>query len=244
MIVIRGCMNSFSNQLFYLIKVLFFFFFSFQNHHFGFRFQQIERFSSQMGVVMSGSHEVIIAIMSKNWIKAPVNYIPQCHTLPFVQWFLHARHGLTQLPHFGPSILGTSFRTASGTFFFFDTTRRPAANPSQIANFQYLILLNEGMVRDLAPLGKSHHSCITFKFQCYTKHSSPIPEWYLCHKGHYDSIRHYCMDRWTDGAVSLPVKEAWSEICCIITSGAGRFIPKSKPKANGKKHPLWLTNQG
>ena len=90
-----------------------------------------------------------------------------------------------------------------------------------------------------APLGKSDHSVITFKFQCYLDYSKPKKK-YLHHKADWNGMKADLeMSEWAEKFVSLPKEDnpeaLWQEIKSKIEYLKVKYVPVSK--STGK--PTW-----
>ena len=94
-----------------------------------------------------------------------------------------------------------------------------------------------------APLGKSDHSVITIKFQCYLDYSKPKKK-YLYHKADWKGMRDELdRDEWAEKFVSAvqgeSSEDAWIPIKTKLGYLKEKYIPKSK--TTGK--PIW-TDKG
>ena len=83
----------------------------------------------------------------------------------------------------------------------------------QRANTLDLILSNEeGMVYDLsyeAPLGKSHHCSLVFKFKCYTEPKASKVKSFKYDKGDYDQLRRIVSQYDLEEVNQLSCEEGW-----------------------------------
>ena len=96
------------------------------------------------------------------------------------------------------------------------------------------LLTNEVMqVSDIvyhAPLGKSNHCVITFKYYCYLDYSQP-KEWHVCHKADFNLIRRQLvLSNWTERFMiqnqSKSVEESWNFFKSEIHEIWNKFVPK------------------
>lgn len=90
-----------------------------------------------------------------------------------------------------------------------------------------------------APLGKSDHSVITLKFQCYLDYSKP-KEMYLFHKASWKEMKNELdTDKWAENLVDSlqenSVEAVWLEIKSKLSYLKDKYVPKSK--TTGK--PTW-----
>lgn len=116
--------------------------------------------------------------------------------------------------------------------------------PNQEANILDLVLTNEeGMVSRLdhkAPIGKSHHSVLTFTLNCY-KEVAPFKPRFLYEKADYPNMARFLREiEWSSLLDELSCEEAWDVLCVKIQEATSQFVPKSKPP-NKRKKPLWMT---
>jgi len=112
-----------------------------------------------------------------------------------------------------------------------DATRaRGQDDPSLID----LVLTNEQMqISDLqikAPLGKSDHSIISFKYSCYLNYAKAQKR-YAYHKGDYEAMRNQLETaRWKELFLSesenLSVEELWSSFKSVLHELRHKFVPK------------------
>ena len=120
-----------------------------------------------------------------------------------------------------------------------DTRFREGQAPSRLD----LVFTNEKeMVSDLEglpPIGASDHSCLQFKFQCYTNQNdcgTPRPAF---HKGDYPSLRAFFNSENWEGHTNINVEDSWKMLCTKVNEGIDRFIPKTTPGKHKKKHK-WI----
>ena len=120
----------------------------------------------------------------------------------------------------------------------------------QTANILDLIFTNEAdMIHDIhlkAPLGKSHHSVISFLLRCFRPEVSAEKPRFLYNKGNYESIRKE-LDSidWDETFKDKDTEATWFSFKEIIADLSNRFIPKSngfKPGSRPRK-PLWMNEK-
>ena len=104
-----------------------------------------------------------------------------------------------------------------------------------------LVLTDEVMqVSDIghhAPLGKSDHFVITFKFHCYLDYSKD-KESFSYGKADYDGMRQYLTDtKWLEkfvenfvNAEDCSTEEVWKNIKSMILELREKYVPKTSPK--------------
>ena len=117
--------------------------------------------------------------------------------------------------------------------------------PGQTANTLDLVFTNEeGMVDDISyeqPLGKSHHSTLTFELKCYTKQSESSKPRFILGKANMEEIKK-CLGSvdWESAVSGASCEEAWSAFTTKVRKCMEDFIPKTKPGSRKKRKPLWM----
>ena len=107
---------------------------------------------------------------------------------------------------------------------------RSTNNPSLI---DFLVTNEVMQVSDIvyhAPLGKSNHCVITFKYHCYLDYSQP-KEIYVYRKADFNSIRRQLvLSNWTEKIMiqneSKSVDELWNSFKSEIHGIRNKFVPK------------------
>ena len=90
-----------------------------------------------------------------------------------------------------------------------------------------------------APLGKSDHSVITFKFQCYLDYSKP-KERYLYHKADWDGMKDELdKENWVENFVASLQGDTSEEIWIPIKSKLAYLKEKYIPKSKATGRPAW-----
>ena len=120
-----------------------------------------------------------------------------------------------------------------------DTRFRVGQSPSRLD----LIFTNEdGMISNLdtlLPIGASDHSCLSFKFTCYTEMKpcqDPRPNFY---KADYNAMRQTFRETAWDEIENDNIQEFWDNFLHMINSSIDKYVPKIKPSNKAKKKP-WL----
>ena len=92
-----------------------------------------------------------------------------------------------------------------------------------------------------APIGKSHHVCIHFQFNCYIDPPKSQKPKYIYHKGNYDQMREE--NRQVDWQILTidSSEQAWKSFTNNLKSLMDKHIPKTRPNTNRKKRPLYMT---
>ena len=95
-----------------------------------------------------------------------------------------------------------------------------------------------------APLGKSDHSVISFKFHCYLDYTKPKDR-FAYDKADFQGMRDYLNEKgWKEGhmhaAKDMNKDEQWNSIKKAIHETGDKFVPKITSKDNGK--PKWKTS--
>jgi hypothetical protein len=97
-----------------------------------------------------------------------------------------------------------------------------------------------------APIGKSHHSVLTFTFQCYISPNLVTREFYQYHKGNYDGLRaHLGSMDWETKLQNKSTEETWTTIRSTILEAQRKYIPRKTVKGveAKKKNPLWMNDK-
>ncbi len=117
---------------------------------------------------------------------------------------------------------------------------------NQQANILDLVMTNEeNMIDDinfLPPLGKSHHSCLSFLFKCYHPASTAGQTKLIYDKGDYDEMNKILREiDWDAELQDKSTNEQWNFIKGKIDSAVTKCIPVRRPNSTGyKKKPLWM----
>ena len=116
------------------------------------------------------------------------------------------------------------------------TRQRGTDNPSTL---DVLLTNEENMIADLevaAPLGKSDHSVLKFKFQCYMEKEPPILKT-MYHKGDYMALNKKLKEvNWTKAFSDSrdDVNKQWAIFKQIYSEAETLYIPKKLVYLNGK----------
>ena len=103
----------------------------------------------------------------------------------------------------------------------------------------------EAMIDNLthnAPLGKSHHDCLTFSYRCYYEVQNKTTPRFILNKGDYDGLRNNLESTVWFTNQNTNIDEMWSEFENKLLSSCKQFIPMTTTKVSNKKpRPLWMT---
>ena len=117
----------------------------------------------------------------------------------------------------------------------------------QQANILELILTNEdNMIEDLryeAPLGKSHHWSLVFKFRCYAEYKSRNAKTFKYAKGDYEQLRALVRECDLSVVEDMPMEEGWRYLEENITTAMNKSIPKynrNEGPHNRSNRPMWM----
>ena len=121
--------------------------------------------------------------------------------------------------------------------------------PEQQSNTLDLIFTNEeGMISKVehnAPLGKSHHSILTFSVECYKQKTKFIPT-YMYNKADFEGMRASLQEiDWQEAMRDSSCEEAWQTFSVKLEEITAKHVPKTKPpptKTKTKKPP-WVTDE-
>ena len=95
-------------------------------------------------------------------------------------------------------------------------------------------------VRHEAPLGKSHHQVLCFKYKCYSKKDSNSKERYCFAKGDYNQLRQSIGSKDLASKIkNLGVAEAWDTVKSEVLEAIDNCIPKTSV-GSAKTKPLWM----
>ena len=120
----------------------------------------------------------------------------------------------------------------------------------QQANILDLILTNEdNMIEDLrheAPLGKSHHCSLVFKFRrCYAEYKSSNVKTFKYARGDYKKLRALVRECDLSVVEDMPMEEDWRYLEENIATAMNISIPKSNRNEgphNRSNRPMWMNN--
>ena len=125
------------------------------------------------------------------------------------------------------------------------THYRPGCTPSTID----LVCTNEeGMVNDvkhLAPLGKSHHVTLSFRFSCYHYAAGPQGSRYIYDRGDYSKLRHIIGSiDWDKELSTKSVDQCWDIVEKKLKAAVKLCVPKRRV-TSGRSHrkPLWMNGK-
>ena len=120
----------------------------------------------------------------------------------------------------------------------------------QTANTLDLIFTNgEELVSDLRynePIGKSHHSTLTWTTTCYLQRAVTKAVKYCYNKGDYDGMRNSLSTvGWDEKLNELTLEEMWSEIKDSILDAVRKCIPviNCSDKASRRRKPVWMNDR-
>ena len=116
----------------------------------------------------------------------------------------------------------------------------------QKANILDLILTNEeSMVDTLTynePIGKSHHVCLSWNYNCYLEQAETKSEVYSYSRGDYDEMRNQLgLIDWEEKLENKSVEQMWSIISQQIHTAVNWTVPHRNIRKNVKRRsPLWM----
>ena len=124
-----------------------------------------------------------------------------------------------------------------------ETTRRRGQDEPSLID---LLFTDEPMqvsnIIHHAPLGKSDHNVISFKFHCYLDYTKPKDR-YAYEKADFQGMRDHLDEiKWKDGYLNLATNEnkdeLWKSIKTVIHEMRDTFVPVISPTGN----PKWKTS--
>ena len=120
----------------------------------------------------------------------------------------------------------------------------------QTANTLDLLFTNgEELVSDLRynePIGKSHHSTLTWTTTCYLQRAVTRTVKYCYNKGDYDGMRNLLSTvGWDEKLNELTLEEMWSDIKDSILEAVRKCIPviNCSDKASCRRKPVWMNDR-
>jgi len=97
------------------------------------------------------------------------------------------------------------------------------------------------------PIGKSHHSTLTWTTTCYLQRAVTRTVKYCYNKGDYDGMRNLLSTvGWDEKLNELTLEEMWSEIKdSNILEAVRKCIPviNCSDKASCRRKPLWMKTE-
>ncbi len=133
--------------------------------------------------------------------------------------------------------------------FLFQHVKLPThQRAGQQANILDLILTNEedmiDKIQHNAPLGKSAHATLVFKFKYHNKNQAPKRKKYKYDKGDYCSMKENMKEyNWEEDLESLTCEESWNIFSTRLKKEMDTFIPKTSSKTSRLGRPLWMTTK-
>lgn len=121
------------------------------------------------------------------------------------------------------------------------THYRGSQNPNTL---DLLITNEEGMIDNItlnAPIGKSHHVCINFEFNCYVETLVNHQSKYIYHKGDFMNTRATADNMHWVLAPDTDIETAWRSTTNNVKELMDKFIPKTRPRNDRKKRPPYMT---
>ena len=108
------------------------------------------------------------------------------------------------------------------------------------SNWPNLLSNSGNCVVNAAPLGKSHHCCLIFDYNCYSHQSHSTKTELNLKKANYDRLRTELRRFDFANLKHLPVEEAWTYLHNAIMDAANKWIPKISFDPLRKKRPPWI----
>ena len=144
----------------------------------------------------------------------------------------------------GPDSLSAKFINCHNDCFLWQHVNFPThQRANQTPNLLDLILTNEeNMVNEvstLSPLGKSHHSILSFRLICYAPKKSQNRRIHNLKRGNYDKLRTTVRNHLTTESDHQEVEQKWNHLYAAINVGIERSIPLIRSTEN-KKKPPWI----
>ena len=131
--------------------------------------------------------------------------------------------------------------TVRDTYLYQHVTENTRGRGTDTPHLLDLVLTNEeGMIEQVeheAPLGKSDHCMITFKFNCYTEqHNKTYQKWYY-ERGEYDSMRTYMRINWTEklDPSSYDPESKWKIFKDTLETAKNKYVPHKSIEQSVKK---------
>ncbi|KAK6171923.1 hypothetical protein SNE40_018343 [Patella caerulea] len=142
----------------------------------------------------------------------------------------------------------TQFMEAVRDSFLVQHVKEPTHYRSnQTPNLLDLVFTNEeGMISKIthsAPLGKSHHQILNFKYQCYTQQKKKVPKLNF-NKGDYNELRSHLKNTSWECMESKDIESQWEFLQRTLNTAISTNIPRTRCSTGREKGklPLW-TNE-
>eukprot|EP00112_Aurelia_sp_Birch-Aquarium-sp1_P011593 Seg2436.1 transcript_id=Seg2436.1/GoldUCD/mRNA.D3Y31 product="LINE-1 reverse transcriptase" protein_id=Seg2436.1/GoldUCD/D3Y31 len=118
---------------------------------------------------------------------------------------------------------------------------------NQHPNILDLVFTNEeNMIQSIlmkSPLGKSHHSGLSFIFQCYQIDGSTSQMRPLYDKGNYDEIRNDLQGvDWNTELKGKNTEDTFAYLMTKLEDEVKKHIPMSRPRMGHKTKALWMSS--
>jgi ribosomal protein S20 len=100
-------------------------------------------------------------------------------------------------------------------------------------------------VKHLAPLGKSHHVTLSFRFSCYHYAAGPQGSRYIYDRGDYSKLRHIIGSiDWDKELSTKSVDQCWDIVEKKLKAAVKLCVPKRRV-TSGRSHrkPLWMNGK-
>jgi len=94
-----------------------------------------------------------------------------------------------------------------------------------------------------APIGKSHHVVIQFKFYCYIEQVKEQQPRYIYHKGDYNNMCIEASQMDWNVPPHYDVETSWRSLTNNLKMLMDKYIPKTKPGKPRKKRPPYMTQK-
>ena len=88
-----------------------------------------------------------------------------------------------------------------------------------------------------APIGKSHHVVISYRFYCYMEEAKAQQPRYIYHKGDYEGMRRAASEINWDAPPQSDVDTTWRALTNNVKTLIDKYIPKTKPAQSMKPRP-------
>lgn len=99
-------------------------------------------------------------------------------------------------------------------------------------------------IRHEAPVGKSHHQTLLFKFRCYTEKKSHGVQRFNFAKGDYSKLRDaVSSQKLTDKMRDTDVTQAWNLVQSGVLSAMETCIPKVRSRTDRSTKPIWMNDE-
>ena len=178
-----------------------------------------------------------------------------CHTQDFSHLLICGDFNLPEInwaepptTSTGPESLSAKFLDCTRDCFLWQHVTEPThKRGQQTSNTLDLVLTNEENMIDKveydAPLGKSHHCCLIFKYKCYSEQKKEKKTALNLKRGDYDRLRGQIRNTDFGDLRTTQIEEAWDSFHQKLTENINQCIPRLYFDPSRKRRPEWINTE-